>query len=195
MYTQAKQKFGFLNWICCSYINSVTFSSVLKIGLIIIFTLIALFPQVIILWTANTERFCDVRAGLNDTAENLLNSIYRDEADVSPSTIFAVASILEGVAYINGSPQNTFVPGCIELAEKHNVSSVLGISSYFSFSSSPLLLPLSWMIPIWLIMLSLFRTSCWTGRKVKSMCFYDANEMLRNSWLYSHFEGYGSIKS
>ncbi len=29
---------------------------------------------------------------------------------VSPSTIFAVASILEGCAYINGSPQNTFVP-------------------------------------------------------------------------------------
>ena len=137
MYTQAKQKFGFLNWICCSYINSAAFSSVLKIGLSIIFTLIALFPQVIVLWTANTERFCDVRAGLNDTAENLLNSICRDEAEVSPSTIFAVASILEGVAYINGSPQNTFVPGCIELAEKHKVSSVLGIScSYFSFSSS-----------------------------------------------------------
>lgn len=40
-------------------------------------------------------------------------------AEVSPSTIFAIASILEGVAFINGSPQNTFVPGCIELAEKH----------------------------------------------------------------------------
>lgn len=23
--------------------------------------------------------------------------------------------------YLNGSPQNTFVPGCIELAERHNV--------------------------------------------------------------------------
>ena len=102
------------------------------------------FSQVIVLWTANTERFCDVRAGLNDTAENLLNSIYRDEAEVSPSTIFAVASILEGIAYINGSPQNTFVPGCIELAEKHKVSSVVCTSSYnISFSSShlPPLLP------------------------------------------------------
>ena len=87
----------------------------------------------IVLWTANTERFCDVHAGLNDTAENLLNSIYRGEAEVSPSTIFAVASILEGVAYINGSPQNTFVPGCIELAEKHKVSSVLGIFSTLFF--------------------------------------------------------------
>lgn len=30
-----------------------------------------------------------------------------------------MASILEGAPYINGAPQNTFVPGCIELAEKH----------------------------------------------------------------------------
>ena len=77
--------------------------------------------QVIVLWTANTERFCDVRDGLNDTADNLLESIRRSEAEVSPSTVFAVASILEGCCYINGSPQNTFVPGVIELAERHNV--------------------------------------------------------------------------
>merc|ERR1711937_151349 len=77
--------------------------------------------KVIVLWTANTERFCDVREGLNDTADNLLAAIRADEPEVSPSTCFAVASILEGVTYINGSPQNTFVPGVIELAEKHNV--------------------------------------------------------------------------
>ena len=45
------------------------------------------------------------------TAEELLNSIQNNEEEVSPSTIFAVASILEGCTYINGSPQNTFVPG------------------------------------------------------------------------------------
>ena len=28
---------------------------------------------------------------------------------------------MEGATYINGSPQNTFVPGVIELAETHNV--------------------------------------------------------------------------
>jgi len=77
--------------------------------------------QVIVLWTANTERFCEVRTGLNDTAKALLESIRRNESEVSPSTLFAVASILEGVAYINGSPQNTFVPGVIELAEQHRV--------------------------------------------------------------------------
>lgn len=41
--------------------------------------------------------------------------------EVSPSTLFAVASILEGCAYINGSPQNTFVPGAVELAAQRRV--------------------------------------------------------------------------
>ncbi|CAJ0944525.1 unnamed protein product [Ranitomeya imitator] len=131
--------------------------------------------KVIVLWTANTERFCDVIPGVNDTADNLLKAIevekpllpsavpsvtcekhrqnpglygmgggehsvifhhfwlvsYRClflvsslpqlELEVSPSTMFAVASILEGCAYINGSPQNTFVPGAIELAVRHSV--------------------------------------------------------------------------
>lgn len=31
--------------------------------------------KVIVLWTANTERFCDIVPGLNDTADNLLRAI------------------------------------------------------------------------------------------------------------------------
>lgn len=77
--------------------------------------------KVIVLWSANTERFSDIVPGLNDTADALLAAIGRSEAEVSPSTIFAVASILEGCTYINGSPQNTFVPGAIELAQRHRV--------------------------------------------------------------------------
>jgi hypothetical protein len=49
--------------------------------------------------------------GLNDTAQNLLRSIENNEPEISPSTLFAVSTILEGWPYINGSPQNTFVPG------------------------------------------------------------------------------------
>jgi len=77
--------------------------------------------KVILLWTANTERFACVEEGVNDTMENLLHSIQRDEAEVSASTIFAVASILEGCTFINGSPQNTFVPGVIDLARQKKV--------------------------------------------------------------------------
>lgn len=76
--------------------------------------------KVIIMWTANTERYADIVPGVNDTADNLLKAIENGHEEVSPSTIFAVASILENTPFINGSPQNTFVPGAIELAEKHN---------------------------------------------------------------------------
>uniref|UniRef100_A0A6B2ECS6 inositol-3-phosphate synthase n=1 Tax=Phlebotomus kandelakii TaxID=1109342 RepID=A0A6B2ECS6_9DIPT len=77
--------------------------------------------EVIVLWTANTERFSDVAQGLNGTAEELERSLKGNRSEISPSTIFAMASIAEGCTYINGSPQNTFVPGLLELAERKGV--------------------------------------------------------------------------
>lgn len=74
--------------------------------------------KVIVLWTANTERFSSILPGVNDTAENLLSSIASNHPEISPSTMFAVAASLENCTYINGSPQNTFVPGAVDLAEK-----------------------------------------------------------------------------
>lgn len=74
--------------------------------------------QVIVFWTANTERYSEIIPGVNDTAEAILASIEHSHDEVAPSTIFAVASILEGAPFINGAPQNTFVPGVIELAEQ-----------------------------------------------------------------------------
>ena len=67
--------------------------------------------KVVVLWTANTERYSAVSVGLNDTPENLLASVDKNEAEISPSTLYAIACIMEGVPFINGSPQNTFVPG------------------------------------------------------------------------------------
>ena len=77
--------------------------------------------QVIILWTANTERFAAVGEGVNDTTENIPANIKMGEAWISASTVFAVASILEGSTYINGAPENTFVPGFIEMAWQKKV--------------------------------------------------------------------------
>lgn len=68
-----------------------------------------------VLWTANTERYSNVVVGLNDTSENFLAAVDRNEAEISPSSLFALACVLEGVPFINGSPQNTFVPGTIKL--------------------------------------------------------------------------------
>lgn len=77
--------------------------------------------KIIVLWTANTERFCDVHDGLNTTMDELFASLKANKPEISPSTIFAMASIAERCTYINGSPQNTFVPGLIEMAEHHGV--------------------------------------------------------------------------
>ena len=48
-----------------------------------------------------------------------MKAIESGHEEIAPSTVFAVACILENAPFINGSPQNTFVPGAIELAEKH----------------------------------------------------------------------------
>lgn len=52
--------------------------------------------KVIVLWTANTERYSNVVEGVNDTADNFLKAIDNNEAEVAPSSIFAAASIQEG---------------------------------------------------------------------------------------------------
>lgn len=77
--------------------------------------------QVIVIWTGNTEKDSIVRAGLNDSADHLLAAIEVNSDEVSPSTLFAVASVQERCTYINGSPHNTFVPGVVELAERFEV--------------------------------------------------------------------------
>lgn len=73
--------------------------------------------SVVVLWTANTERYSKVTAGLNDTKENLEKAIKEGQSEISPSTLFAWACITDNIPFINGSPQNTFVPGVIEYAE------------------------------------------------------------------------------
>ncbi|CAG9773985.1 unnamed protein product [Ceutorhynchus assimilis] len=77
--------------------------------------------KIIVLWTANTERLCNISQGVNDTSKNLLKSIKDNHPEISPSTLFAYAAISKGCTYINGSPQNTFVPGLIEYAEERKV--------------------------------------------------------------------------
>merc|ERR1712146_765812 len=76
--------------------------------------------KIIVLWTANTERYTNV-SDMHATKDSLLKAIERNESEISPSTLYAIACVLEGVPFINGSPQNTFVPGVVELAERHNV--------------------------------------------------------------------------
>merc|ERR1712127_769376 len=54
-----------------------------------------------------------------NTMEDLENRIKTNQA-LPASVLYCVASIMEGVTYLNGSPQNTFHPAVVELAKKHN---------------------------------------------------------------------------
>jgi len=71
--------------------------------------------KVVVLWTANTEMFLLPEI---PTIENLEKRIAENDA-LPASVLYCVASILEGVIYLNGSPQNTFHPGVVALAAKH----------------------------------------------------------------------------
>ena len=62
--------------------------------------------SVVVLWTANTERYSEVREGVGD-AEEMRAAVKADEAEISPSTLFALACIDENTPFINGSPQNS----------------------------------------------------------------------------------------
>lgn len=72
--------------------------------------------NLVVLWTANTEAMMDVYTG-HMTPEGIMSFIDNDiKSYVSPSMIYAVASILEGCPFLNGSPQNTLVEGIVEMA-------------------------------------------------------------------------------
>ena len=60
------------------------------------------------------QKQSNVYVGLNDTMENLLAFVEKNESEMR------FACVLEGIHFINGSTQNTFVPGLIELAISKN---------------------------------------------------------------------------
>lgn len=77
--------------------------------------------KIIVLWTANTERFCEVKEGIHDTEENILEGVKRNHSEIAPSQIYAMAALLEGCSFVNGSPQNTLVPGIIQMAKARSL--------------------------------------------------------------------------
>lgn len=60
-------------------------------------------------------------ARLCGRAESLLAELDNNNPEISPSTQYAIACIEEGVPFINGSPQNTFVPGLVDYAIEKGV--------------------------------------------------------------------------
>lgn len=72
--------------------------------------------NVIVIWTASTERMTD---GKWLDMDMLTDSIESNDPKVSPSMVFAIASALSTCTFINCSPQNTICPALIELASNN----------------------------------------------------------------------------
>jgi myo-inositol-1-phosphate synthase len=69
--------------------------------------------DVIILWSASTERFHN---GTWKNHEELYQAIVNNDPEVSPSILFAFAAAHCGFTFLNGSPQNTICPAIIDKA-------------------------------------------------------------------------------
>lgn len=77
--------------------------------------------KIVVVWTGNTERFTDHQSGIHDTPVNFMKALEADYSEISPSSIYATAAVLEGCSFINGSPQNTYCDALIQLAKDKNV--------------------------------------------------------------------------
>ncbi len=75
--------------------------------------------QVIVVWTANTERYSEIIPGINDTADNLLKAVESNHDEVSPSNRLRHRLYSrERSLHQRCSPEH-LRSCCIELAEKH----------------------------------------------------------------------------
>jgi myo-inositol-1-phosphate synthase len=50
--------------------------------------------QLLVLWSANTERYCVIKEGVHSTPDELLAAIKNNDPEISPPTIYCVASLL-----------------------------------------------------------------------------------------------------
>jgi myo-inositol-1-phosphate synthase len=66
--------------------------------------------KVVVLWIANIDRYSDVVIKLNDTMYNLLASFNKNEAKISPSTMYDKVYFMKRLPFVNDIPHNTFVP-------------------------------------------------------------------------------------
>lgn len=72
--------------------------------------------KVIVIWAGSTER---MNNKCYESSSDLIEHIFENDSSISPSTIFAVATILSGNIFMNTSPQNTINRSILELAEKY----------------------------------------------------------------------------
>ncbi len=77
--------------------------------------------RVVVIWAGSTEIYIPQKE-IHETKNAFVEGMKNNDVDISPSMLYAWATISEGVAYINGSPNlSVDVPAIIELANEKNV--------------------------------------------------------------------------
>lgn len=72
--------------------------------------------KVIVIWAGSTEK---MNSKSYETSDILIENILNNCSSISPSLIFAVATILSGNIFMNTSPQNTIDKAVLELAKEY----------------------------------------------------------------------------
>lgn len=73
--------------------------------------------KIIVLWTANTEKYYQKDIETLEELEKLIET----NASLPPSVLYGIATLKEKCIFLNGSPQNTVHPALIMLAEKKDL--------------------------------------------------------------------------
>ncbi len=77
--------------------------------------------QVIVLFSATTERAMIISDEIHGSGQKLLAAVERSDCiEIAPSLMFGLAAVLEGAIFLNGGPQNTIVKGLVELAKDNH---------------------------------------------------------------------------
>jgi len=77
--------------------------------------------RLVVIWCASTEIYIS-QNGIHHDLKSFEKAMHENHLDISPSMLYAYATIAEGIPFINGAPNLTSdVPALIEFAEKKNV--------------------------------------------------------------------------
>ncbi|MBU0530486.1 MAG: inositol-3-phosphate synthase [Candidatus Aenigmatarchaeota archaeon] len=77
--------------------------------------------RTVMIWCASTEVYKE-KHDVHETIESFEKGLKENHEDISPSMMYAYASIMEGIPYVNGAPHlTTDVPALTQLAEQKGV--------------------------------------------------------------------------
>ncbi|MBI4020726.1 MAG: inositol-3-phosphate synthase [Candidatus Aenigmarchaeota archaeon] len=77
--------------------------------------------RLVMVWCASTEAYIE-RQAVHETVEGFERGLRENHDAISPSMIYAYAALMEGIPFVNGSPQLTVdIPALVELAKRKKV--------------------------------------------------------------------------